>query len=80
MVSFSGTGEYLNKNNNDEETLNAYNFSTTGDGTVDVYGNIGSLINNSDIQSKNYIFNYLFYNCDKITDASKLVLPYMELS
>ena len=79
MVSFSGTGEYLNKNS-DGYNLSAYNFSTTGNGTLKLYGNIASLINDSDIQGKSYIFNYLFYNCDKITDASEFVLPYMQLS
>jgi hypothetical protein len=44
-----------------------------------IYGNIGSLVNYN-TTLPNYAFYYLFYNCNKIKDASGLYFPFATLN
>ena len=67
-VSFSGTNSFTPSDSNYRK------FVTTGDGTLEVMGNIMSL-NNFDTQMRNYEFYYLFDECKQIVNASKLKLP-----
>ena len=53
-------------------------FITSGDGTLQVYGNPHSLINWKNMQHS-YEFANLFKNCQNIVDASNLLLPATEL-
>ena len=48
-------------------------FTISGNGTVEISGNLLALINNEHM--KPYQFKNLFKNCSKITDAKKLVFP-----
>ena len=60
-VSFSGTNTSIQKT-----------FITTGNGTLDMYGNIDSLRNNN---LTDLCFAGLFANCTNIKDASNLIIP-----
>lgn len=48
-------------------------FTISGNGTVEISGNLLALINNEHM--KPYQFKNLFKNCSKITDVKKLVFP-----
>jgi len=54
-----------------------YYVSAEGDGDIKASGNITSLLDNNltrnDVPS--YSYNFLFVGCDKLTDASDLILP-----
>ena len=66
-VAFSGTNSAINTN-----------FITTGDGTLQVYGNPHSLINWGNLYQF-YCFQDLFSGCVNIVDASNLILSAMNL-
>lgn len=75
-VSFSGML-------NDSISLrNLPPFTTTGEGTVEVYGNVLSLNNyNKNGQAYNYNEFYgMFCNCQNLVDASKLNIPLSTIS
>lgn len=67
VVSFSGTNTSI-------ETK----FITSGNGTLEVYGNANSLINYGNVISN--CFKDLFNGCSKLVDASNLILPSMSLA
>ena len=56
---------------------NYYRFSVSGAGTINVSGNITSLLDKNLIRSSvpTYAYECLFYNCDNLVDASNLRLP-----
>ena len=55
---------------------NYYKINVTDTGTVIASGNIMSLLDSSlESTLPAYSFYYLFYNCEKLTDASNLKLP-----
>ena len=72
-VSFKGINDHFSKTSNDK-----YTFVVEGDGTIEAFGSVKSLIG-EDSTMNNYCFNKLFYYCIKLTDASKLVLPDKDL-
>ena len=68
-VTFEGTNQYLSRNSE-----NYYKFIISGDGTVEVSGDLASLTNNvQDVKDYQYI--YLFKGCDKITSIEHLNFP-----
>lgn len=73
-VSFKGTNDHFSKTTNDK-----YRFVVQGDGTIEAFGNVKSLIGEESTMN-NYCFNKLFYSCAKLTDTSKLVLPDKDLT
>lgn len=67
-VEFSGNAKFS------KDMQNHYQFSTTGEGTLAVSGDLISLVSSSVIED-DCEFNSLFKDCTNIVDATDLVLP-----
>ena len=79
----AGSGGNDSMSENNMNNGNNYYFQTTGEGTIEVYGNIMSLLDQSLQRSSlsQYSFECLFaYDCNNITNASNLVLPATSLA
>lgn len=68
IVAFSGNAKFS------KNIQNRYSFSTGGQGTLAISGNIVSLVSAATIED-DYEFNSLFMNCKNIVDAKGISLP-----
>lgn len=67
-VSFSGNARFS------KNIQNKYQFTTAGEGTLTLSGDLVSLVSSTIIED-DYEFNSLFKDCENIVDASQLTLP-----
>ena len=67
LVAFSGNAKFS------KNIQNRYNFSTTGEGTLVLSGQLMSLVSGETIEDQ-YEFNSLFSGCTNIVDASNFSL------
>ena len=71
-----GGNKTFSKGSTSTTITNYYKINITDTGTVIASGNIMSLLDSSlESTLPAYSFYYLFYNCEKLTDASNLKLP-----
>lgn len=69
QVQFSGLAKFS------KSIQNRYNFATSGEGTLEVSGQLMSLVSSTTIEDK-YQFNSLFSGCTNITTITGLEFPY----
>ena len=65
-----------------KDDRNYYSIFVSGDGTISASGNIMSLLDSSlgETNLEKFMFNSLFLECSKLTDASNLVFPATNLA